>query len=450
MRACQRVFAGWLVWLALAGVVYSASEAGAQAQGGRPARGDSAAVARTDTTRAASDTSTWGALERDGFLVAKTDRGTLYISIYMLERYLNQLPVDQSFVDHLGNLRQIETRNDIQLHRLQFWARGWFWVPKFRYEFQAWSVLSTTQVALVGYFAYLASKPLGLFAGISGIPGVMSLLNIAPYFLGTDRFLADDYFRPGFTSGVWIQGEPAPGLNYKLMLGNSLNQLSITAVQLTRNLASGASVWWMPTTHEFGPRGAGGSGDYEHHDTLATRIGTAYARSRENRFNNVPESSPDNTVIRLSDSLIPFAQGALAPGVTVSNLNYQLASGSLGFKYRGAFLQGDYYQRWLTHFDADGPVPENHIVDKGYQLQASYMAIPKRVEPFVETSQISGAFNYASDVGLGVNYYPGTGRYPKVNAMCLVVRHSPVSSTFGYYVGGQKGATLALSVDMIF
>ena len=28
---------------------------------------------------------------------------------------------------------------------------------------------------------------------------------------------------------------------------------------------------------------------------------------------------------------------------TVNNLNYQLASGSLGFKYRGAFLQGDYY-----------------------------------------------------------------------------------------------------------
>jgi len=406
-------------------------------------------TAARDTTRA--DTiQTWGALERDGFLVAKTDRGTLYLSVYLLERYLNQLPVDQSFTDHLGDVHDISTRNDIQFHRLQFWARGWFWVPAFRYEFQAWSVLSTTQVALIGYMSYTISKALTVFAGVSGIPGTRSLLNIAPYFFGTDRFMADDFFRPGFTSGTWIQGEPFPGFNYKLMLGNSLNQLSISAVQLTRNLASGASVWWMPTTHEFGPRGAGAYGDYEHHDTLATRIGMSYARSRENRFNNVPESSPDNTVIRLSDSLIPFALGALAPGVVVSNLNYQLASGDLGFKYRGAHLQGDYYQRWLTHFDADGPVPENHIVDKGYQIQAGYMAIPRRLEPYVETSQIQGSFNYASDVAFGMNYYPGFGRYPKLNTMVLLVHRSPVSSTFGYYVGGQKGATVAMSVDMIF
>jgi hypothetical protein len=113
-------------------------------------------------------------------------------------------------------------------------------------------------------------------------------------------------------------------------------------------------------------------------------------------------------------------------------------------------VQGDYYQRWLTHFDADGPIPENHIVDKGYQLQAGYMAIPKRLEPYVETSQIQGSFNYASDFAFGANYYPGLGRYPKLNAMVILVRRSPVSSTFGYYVGGEKGASVALSLDMIF
>ena len=443
MRARYGVGVRSLVTLTLSFVVTVADAGRAQSAAERP---DTTA---RDTTRADS-TGSWGALDREGFLVAKTDRGTLYISIYMLERYLNQLPFDQSFVDHLGDPHAINTRNDIQFHRLQFWARGWFWVPKFRYEFQAWSVMSTTQVALVGYFSYTFSKGLTAFAGVSGIPGVRSLLNMAPLFFGTDRFMADDFFRPGFTSGTWIQGEPWPGFNYKLMLGNSLNQLSITAVQLTRNLASGASVWWMPTTHEFGPRGAGAYGDYEHHDTLATRIGMSYARSRENRFNNVPESSPDNTVIRLSDSVIPFALGALAPNVLVSNLSYQLVSGDLGFKYRGLHVQGDYYQRWLTHFDADGPIPENHIVDKGYQLQAGYMAIPKRLEPYVETSQIQGAFNYASDFAVGTNYYPGIGRYPKLNAMVILVRESPVSSTFGYYVGGQKGPSIALSLDMLF
>jgi len=32
--------------------------------------------------------------------------------------------------------------------------------------------------------------------------------------------------------------------------------LGITAAQLDRHMSPGASVWWMPTTKEFGPKGA--------------------------------------------------------------------------------------------------------------------------------------------------------------------------------------------------
>ncbi len=35
--------------------------------------------------------------------------------------------------------------------------------------------------------------------------------------------MADNFFRPGFTQGVWLTGEPVKGLNYLAFVGNGLN-----------------------------------------------------------------------------------------------------------------------------------------------------------------------------------------------------------------------------------
>src|SRR5262245_23683223 len=46
-----------------------------------------------------------------GFDIVKTSFGSLNISVYGLFRYLNQVPGDQTFRDHLGNLDTINTSN---------------------------------------------------------------------------------------------------------------------------------------------------------------------------------------------------------------------------------------------------------------------------------------------------------------------------------------------------
>src|SRR5262249_39409274 len=138
--------------------------------------------------------------------------------------------------------------------------------------------------------------------------------------------------------------------------------LGITARQLTRNFATGGSMWWMPTTKEFGPQGA--FGDWEHHDRVATRFGFSTTRSREDRFTNAIASTPDNTTIRLADSLNVFDIGSLAPGVSVQQLHYREAATDAGVKYKGMFLQTELYQRWLDEFEADGPLPVSRIIDK--------------------------------------------------------------------------------------
>ena len=49
--------------------------------------------------------------------------------------------------------------------------------------------------------------------------------------------MADNFFRPGFTQGVWASGEPVKGLNYLVFVGNGLNTLNISATKIDTNLA---------------------------------------------------------------------------------------------------------------------------------------------------------------------------------------------------------------------
>jgi hypothetical protein len=83
----------------------------------------------------------------------------------------------------------------------------------------------------------------------------------------------------------------------------------------------------MPTTHEFGPRGA--YGDWEWHEDVATRVGLSYFESPEQSFRN-SGGSPDNTTLRFADSVNVFETGALAPGVTIENVDYRVLAVDAG------------------------------------------------------------------------------------------------------------------------
>lgn len=111
--------------------------------------------------------------------------------------------------------------------------------------------MSTDQTTLYGFLGYQFDKKFNLYAGTTGIGGSRSLYGSHPFWLANDRVRADELFRGGFTNGVWVNGEVIPGLWYSATVGNNLSQLGVSARQLDRGLASGGSVWWMPTTHEL-------------------------------------------------------------------------------------------------------------------------------------------------------------------------------------------------------
>jgi len=396
---------------------------------------------------------TWNLYEPGrGFDIAKTKYGSLNISGYLVARYLNQLPTTQSFVDHNGLTVPVDTRQDFQLHRVMLYFTGYLGTPKFNYNITLWTVNDTAQSAIVGALYYALSKHFLFGIGWNGIPGTMSMQGSHPYWPSYDRVMADEFFRPYFTQAFFAEGALPHRLNYKFAIGNNLSNLDITAVQLTRDLSRGVSLIWMPTTGEFGPRGA--FGDYEGHQSLATRFGVAYTNSREDRYSSVT-AAPDNTTIRLGDSLNLFGTGTFAPGVTVQKATYQLFSSNGGLKYKGLWLQAEGYYRIISDLVADGPLPISDMRDTGFYVQGAYMVVPKRVELYGTTSWVFPQF-HPQDVKSpheyigGVNWYPTNSRNYRLNIQAINVIRSPVSSTFGFYTGGLKGWSLALGATTLF
>jgi len=396
---------------------------------------------------------TWGDMEPGkGFKVASTEYGDLSISAYGLVRYLNQLPPNQNFRDHLGREHEVDTRQDINLHRVLIHFLGWAYDPKLRYALSVWTVNATEQVRVVGNLGYRFGEHFNIAAGIGAMPGTRTLLGSHPYWLAHDRVMADEYFRPGFTAGLWADGRIVGDLYYKFMLGNNISSLGVAASELTRSMAPSMSFWWMPTTGEFGPQG--GFGDWEHHEQLATRFGISGTFSREDRAAQINQRGPDTTQIRLGDSLLLFETDALADGVTVKRADYGLLSVDAGFKYKGFFLQIEAYRRWLADFTANGPLPVDDIVDNGFYVQAAFFPIEKKLELYGATSWVfadeDAGFHTSQEFLVGANWYPFDTRNARVNLQSIFVQDSPVSSTFGFYQGGLDGVSLSLGASVFF
>jgi hypothetical protein len=396
---------------------------------------------------------TWGVIDAtgSGVVVHRSDVAELAVGAYALIRYINQLPAEQEFTDHLGNLRDIDTRNDIQFHRAMIHLRGWLLSPKARYQITVWTVMSTDQTTLYGFLGYQFHKRFNAYGGINTLGGTRSVMGSHPFWLANDRVMADEFFRPSFTGGFWVNGEVLPGLWYHVAIANNLSQLGITANQLDRGLGTGITAWWMPTTREFGPNGS--YSDWEHHETVATRFGISTARSRENRQLQ-QNTSPENTQIKLADSLNLFDAGSLAPGVTVDEADYRILAVDAGVKYRGIFAQLEYYNRWLKNFTADGPLPVDRLHDHGFYVQAAFFPVKQRLELYTSTSQIFGdesaGFGKSDEWLIGSNYYWFTSRNVRTNVQLMRLNRSPVSSVFGFYVGGQKGTTVSVATSFYF
>jgi hypothetical protein len=306
---------------------------------------------------------------------------------------------------------------------------------------------TTQQTLLFGSLQYKFSQAFNLGVGIGPNLTVRSTQGSWPFWASSDRQMAEEFFRGGFSSGVFVNGEPVPRLHYRVSLNSNLSQLGVTAANDTRDMAYSASLAWLPTTGEFGPRG--GLGDLEDHKRVATRFGISAGHSRESRYaaDSVP---PNHSQIRLSDGVNPFDADALADGVTVQKLDYDVMAFDAGLKYRGLTLQAEYYVRRLSDFQADGPLPQDEIVDHGFQAQVMHMVVPRYVGAYFSGARVFDEFDRDPwELSGGASVYPTGTRSWRLNLHIIRVERSPTGSNFGFYTAGQSGTTISIGTDFL-
>ena len=355
-------------------------------------------------------------------------------------RYLNTLSSPETFTDHLGVVHEVHRRNDLTVNRQMFTFLGYIFDKRLRYSLTVWTSAGAASIVVAGNIGWQFNKALTLTAGYTGVPGTRSLVNTFPFFASTDRTMADNFFRPAFTQGVWANGEPLKGLYYLAFVGNGLNTLSISANKIDTNLLLSGSVWWEPLG-AYGPPGKARNmyDDYYSSRKVRIRLGTAFTRSREDRFSNLDQSSPENTSLHNSDGVLTFATGAFAPGVTVDKAMYRMLALDGGIKWNGLAVNGQYYFRWLNDFEADGPLPLASTFDHGFELSAGQFVVPKKLMLFARGSAVFGQFGNSHEYAGGFKWhFLPTERLWLIGEL-MRVQGVPYGGAFTPYTPGLSG-----------
>ncbi len=381
-----------------------------------------------------------------GFKVVKTDFGEMNIKIFSYIRYLNQLGLRDSTNNSFGNTSELDKRQDLQLNKVNIQFLGWLLDPKFRYIFYIWTNNTAqglgAQVVVAGNLTYNFNKHLLLGGGVNSLPGVRSTEGSFPYWLTLDnRLIADEFFRPSYTMGIWIKGLIVNKLNYNLMLGNNLSQLGVDAGQLDAgfNTFSGA-LTYFPTTGEFGSNGS--FGDFENHEKVATRVGIHYTRSNEDRQGQPKTDAFENVQIRISDGSVIFAPDLFGNGIQVENATYQMAGLDGGVKYKGFAAEAEYYFRRIDHLSGAGTelLQFDHLLDHGFQFQGSGMMLHSLLQLYITYSKIFGEYGDPDEFRAGLNLFPWKNQVVRLNAEYIYQDESPVGGLSLPYQVGNTGS----------
>ena len=393
---------------------------------------------------------------RDGIIIWETSEDArvpfqLKFTNTTQVRYLNTLSSVDTFTDHLGVVREVHKRNDITVNRSMFVFNGYIFDKRAKYNLTVWTSAGAASIVVAGNIGWQFNKALTITGGYTGVPGSRSLVNTFPFFTSSDRTMADNFFRPSFTQGIWANGEPVKGLNYLVFVGNGLNTLNISANKIDTNLLVSGSVWWEPLG-AYGPpsRARNMYDDYFAEDKLRIRLGTSFTRSREDRFSNLDQSSPENTSIHNSDGVLTFATGAFAPGVTVQEALYKMWAIDGGAKYRGFAVNGQYYFRWLSDFEADGPLPLASTFDQGFELVAGKFVVPRKLMVYVRGSAVFGQFRDSHEYAGGVKWHFLPTERLWMSAEVMRVQRVPYGGGFTPYTPGLSGWVPMLQTILAF
>ena len=298
--------------------------------------------------------------------------------------------------------------NQFQLKRARLVFSGHAFTPDFSYfiALDARSASNDNIRLLDYYLSYdmghhdlgFQKRALIIKAGQYKIPFTLARFVSGQRFQFTDRSMASMFFDANRSLALGLYGERRPWgqlVTWETAIFNGLitgGAETGTAGQLDNNFAFSARL----TAHPRGEWGADDLCDWDFHEQLATRVGTAFAASAINR-----EGETEFGEIRVVDS------GETLASILPATIDqYQVATYCVDWsaKYRGFSFTSEYYFRNINGFEG-GSLPD--LFDHGFWLQSGYFLIPRKLEALARWSRVVGksgtlgAFEQSSDERAG-------------------------------------------------
>jgi hypothetical protein len=133
--------------------------------------------------------------------------------------------------------------------------------------------------------------------------------------------MANDFFRPDRTIGIFASGRIRQSWNYEIMVGNGYHASNLPNSESDNRFTFAATNYWDPLG-DYGGRIV----DYDCSSRPLVRLGHSFVYSPiAAEQPGVPPGEAD--FVRLTDGTQISQTGALAPGVTVSS-HSQLSKGA--------------------------------------------------------------------------------------------------------------------------
>ena len=354
------------------------------------------------------------------------------------------MPGQQTFIDHLG--KRAPSMAATTSSRTGSWcsSRAGSGDPKLDLrDHPLDGARHRPERASSANLGYQFHRKFSVYAGLNGNPGTRSLQGSHPYWLGHDRVMADEFFRPYFAIR---------------RLGAGRGRARPLVQRDARQQQQRARHQGDPARSRPSRRGARCGGCRRRRSSARNGALRRLGASREGRdavrrlqhaepratLQRTPtRRDPDNTTLRLADSVNVFDTGALAPGVTVQTVNYRMLSVDAGHQVQGRLpadarstTAGSTTSRPTARCrSAASTTRASTCRARSIRCRRSSSSTARRRRSSATRTRASAT---APSTSVGMNFYPfNTPRHPAQRAGD---RREPLAGQqpFGYYVGGPE------------
>lgn len=340
-----------------------------------------------------------------------------------------------TWTDNAGVTRPVLNRNAFDIERGRLIFSGYAQDPRLTYFLQLDG--DTDGAHTVDFFDYWwaweCSDHFQVQMGKRKVTASRQWLLGARRTRFVDRPMACDFFRPDRTVGVFGVGKIGETAKYELMVGNGYNTANL------RNSVTDDRFTFAATNY-FDPLGDFGGQlvDFDCTCDPLVRLGHSFVYSPQAAdAGGIPLDEAD--FIRLTDGTRLTENGALAPGVTVSDFDIFFYGVDAAMKWRGWSVDAEVFLRWIEDIRGNGALPLTDLFQHGFYVEGGHFIIPQRLDWNLRYSKVKGKFGDRNEYAAGVNWYPLDKATMKVSFDVTVLDGSPLQNRTSDILVGDDG-----------